>query len=572
MSAVPSSWEGEDRMFQLLEGATPYREADAEEYLRSRWWSGLTLGDLLDRAAHIHPNREAFVDRENRLTYAQAKERADRLAIGLMKLGIRPLDRVLVQLPNWIEFVPVYFACQKIGAVTVMLIDRYRQHEIERLADIAGATAWIVPLQYGKTDFLPIIEDVRQQCPQIANVITVRGEVDRPGFSSLERLIADNEPTEENLERLAARRPDPRQIAHMGPTGGTTGEPKLVPRTHNTIGCNVEYCSKVWGQHCEDTNLIVGSIAHDLSFGKGFIGSVITLGKLVMLDSTDARIVCETIERERVTSIIWVPTLAQRLLQYEEIDDFDLSCVKKMHSAGGAAFPELVREVFGRLNIRFHNGYGATEGMTTITCAEDDIETVCCTVGRPTCPGDIYKVVDQDGNTLPPGTPGELLVKGPSVFTGYYENPEENAKTFDEDGFFKTGDVAKIDENGYITLTGRLKEMINRGGESISATVIEKLINRHPEVAVVGVVPMPDPVMGERVCAYIQPSAGAELSFEGVIAFLREQKAAVLELPERIEFVEAMPYSGVQKIDKQALREDIQKKLEAEALAPEKPR
>jgi 2,3-dihydroxybenzoate-AMP ligase/mycobactin salicyl-AMP ligase len=311
----------------------------------------------------------------------------------------------------------------------------------------------------------------------------------------------------------------------------------------------------------------VGSIAHDLSFGKGFIGSVITLGKLVMLDSTDAQTICEVIEREGVTSVIWVPTLAQRLLQYEDLDTYDLSSLKKMHSAGGAAFPELVREVFGRLNMRFHNGYGATEGMTCITCAEDDIETVCSTVGRPTCPRDEYKVVDLDGNTLPPNTPGELLVKGPSVFTGYYKNPEENAKVFDGDGFFKTGDVAVIDDNGYIRLTGRLKEMINRGGESISATVIESLINRHPDVAMVAVVSMPDPLMGERVCAYIQPVAGCTVTFEMIITFLRSEKASVQQLPERIEFVEAMPYTAAQKLNKTALKEDIAGKLEAEAAA-----
>jgi non-ribosomal peptide synthetase component E (peptide arylation enzyme) len=560
-------------MFRLLEGAIPYREDDAEEYITRRWWSGLTFGDLLDRAADIHPSREAFVDAENRLTYAQARERADRLAVGLMGLGIQPLDRVLVQLPNWTEFVIAYFACQKIGAITVMLVDRYRQHEIERLADITRATAWIVPVRYGKTEFVPIIQDVRRQCPQIAHVITVRaethpgGEVDLPGFASLERLIAESGLTEADRTRLAARSPDPRQVAHMGPTGGTTGEPKIVPRTHNSLGCAVEYCSRSWDQHCEDVNLIVGSIGHDLSFSKGFLGSVMTLGTLVMLDSTDARTICETIERERVTSVIWVPTLAQRLLQFEGLGEFDLSSLKKMHSAGGASFPELVREVVGRLQMRFHNGYGGTEGMTTITCAEDDIDTVCSTVGRPTCPRDLYKVVDADGNTLPPDTAGELLVKGPSMFTGYYRNPEENAKVFDSDGFFRTGDVAKIDKHGYITLTGRLKEMINRGGESISATVIERLIARHPQVAVCAVIAMPDPVMGERVCAYIEPSPGASLTFESIVLFLREEKASVQQLPERIEFVEAMPLTGVNKINKQALREDINKKLEAEALA-----
>ena len=559
-------------MFRLLEGVTPYREEDAVDYTSRRWWSGLTLGDLLDRAADVHPDREAFVDTENRLTYSQVREKADRLAIGLMELGIAPLERVLMQLPNWSEFVSAYFACQKIGAIPVMLVDRYRQHEIERLAEISGATVWVVPAQYAKVDFLPIIEDVLERCPQIAHVITVRGEVDRPGFSSLERLIAENEPTAGRKAQLAERNPDPRQVAHMGPTGGTTGEPKIVPRSHNSVACNVEYCSKVWDQHCEDVNLIVGSIGHDLSFGKGLIGSVLTMGKLVMLDSTDAHLICETIERERVTSVIWVPTLAQRILQFEGLDQFDLGCLRKMHSAGGAAYPELVREVFGRLNMRFHNGYGATEGMTCITCAEDDIETVCSTVGRPTCPGDIYKVVDPDGNTLPADTPGELLVKGPSMFTGYYRNPEENAQVFDKDGFFKTGDLARIDSRGYITLTGRLKEMINRGGESISATVIERLICRHPGVAAAAVIPMPDPVMGERVCAYVEPKPDTELTFDGIVSFLRGEKASVQELPERIEFIDAMPYTGVNKLNKHVLREDIQKKLEAEVGASQAPR
>ena len=190
-------------MFELLEGAPPYREDDAEDYLRRRWWSGLNLGDLLDRAADIRPNKEAFVDRWNRLTYAQAREQADRLAIGLMDLGIKPLDRVMIQLPNWTEFAVVYFACQKIGAITVMLIDRYRQHEAQRLAEISGAIAWVVPPQYGKTDFVPIVDDVRAACPAIRHVITVRGEVDKPGFVSMERLIADNERTPQNLAQLA---------------------------------------------------------------------------------------------------------------------------------------------------------------------------------------------------------------------------------------------------------------------------------------------------------------------------------------------------------------------------------
>jgi 2,3-dihydroxybenzoate-AMP ligase len=550
-------------MARVLKGFVPYKKEDAETYNKFRWWSGLTFGDILDRAADIHPEKEAFVDGKTRLTYAEAREKTNKLAIGLMDLGIQPLDRVLVQLPNWNEFVFSYFALQKIGAITVLLIDRYRQFEINHLISITGATSWVVPSRYKKTDYVPIINDVLKEHPELEHIITVRGHGDQKPFSILEQVIEAAELTEDNLARLADRRPDPMQVAHMGPTGGTTGAPKIVPRTHNSLITGTEYCSKSWDQSNEDINLIAGPIGHDLTFSKGFIGGIITLGKIIFLDSTDDQEVCETIEREKVTSIIWVPTLAQRMLQYRDLDRYDLSSLKKMHSAGGASHPDLVRNVTERLKMKFYNGYGGTEGMTTITRTTDDLEIICTTVGRPTCPYDIYKVIDKDGNELPLNTQGELVLKGPGVFTGYYNNPEENKKVFTEDGFFRTGDVAKIDEKGYITITGRIKEMINRGGESISATDIEELISRHPDVAAVAVVPMPDPVMGERVCAYIQPKAGAQLSFDKIISFLKGQKASVLQLPERIEFIDAMPYTGAQKMDKKSLREDIEKKLQA---------
>jgi 2,3-dihydroxybenzoate-AMP ligase len=549
-------------MAKLLKGVTPYKKEDAEKYNKFRWWSGLTFGDILDRAADIHPEKEAFVDRKTRLTYGEAREKTNKLAISLMDLGIQPLDRVLVQLPNWNEFVFAYFALQKIGAITVLLIDRYRQFEINHLISLTGATFWIVAEKYKKTDYLPIVEDVIKKHPQLKNIILARSEGHGP-FLSMEKLIHEVKLDMPNLQRLAQRRPDPMQVAHMGPTGGTTGAPKIVPRTHNSLITGIEYCSKSWEQSNQDINLLAGPIGHDLTFSKGFIGSIITCGKIIFLDSTDDKEIYETIEREKVTSIIWVPTLAQRMLQYGDLDKYDLSSLKKMHSAGGASHPDLVKDVTEKFNIKFYNGYGATEGMTTITRTTDDLETICTTVGRPTCPYDTYKVVDQNGNELPPNTEGELVLKGPGVFTGYYNNPEENKRAFTQDGFFRTGDLAMINEKGYVTLTGRIKEMINRGGESISSTEIEKLITSHPGVALVAVIPMSDPVFGERVCAYIQPKPGANLSFEKVIAYLKERKASVQQLPERIEFIETMPFTKAEKVDKKFLREDIERKLKA---------
>jgi non-ribosomal peptide synthetase component E (peptide arylation enzyme) len=373
--------------------------------------------------------------------------------------------------------------------------------------------------------------------------------------------LADAELTDENLARLAQTRPNPMQVAHMGPTGGTTGLPKIVPRTHNDLLCGSEYCARAWDIDAGDTCLLAGPIGHDLTFSKGLLGSMLTYGKTVFLDSTDPEDICRTIEKERVTTLVWVPTLAKRLVGFEGLGDYDLSSLNKMHCGGGASLPDLIKAVYEKLGCTYYNAYGATEGQSTITRTDDALETLYKTVGRPTCPHDIYKVVDRDGKELPANTPGELLIKGPGVFTGYYKNLGENAMVFDKDGFFRTGDVAKIDEKGYVTLTGRIKEMINRGGESISAAEIEKLISDHPDVVLVAVIPMPDPDMGERVCAYIQPKPGAKLSFNEIISFLKDKKASVLQLPERIEFVDAMPFTKAEKVDKTALREDIEQKL-----------
>jgi len=545
---------------KLLKGFTPYKKEDVEKYNRLRWWAGLTLGDLLDKAADIYPSKEALVDDKSRLTYSQVRAIVHRLAISLMGLGIKTMDRVLVQLPNWNEFVYSYFALQKIGAIPVLLIDRYRPYEINHLFRLTGATSWIVLEKYRKTDYLPIIRDVLKNSPKVKHIILARGGRHKR-LLNLETMIEQTKLKERDLVRLAKRRPDPMQVAHMGPTGGTTGLPKVVPRTHNSLICGIEYAARAWEMDIHDTCLLAGPIGHDLMFTKGLCGSFFTLGKMVFLDSTDPTDICRTIQQEKVTAIVWVPTLAKRLIDFEGLKNYDLSSLKKMHCGGGVSQPEIIKGVWEKLGCTFFNGYGGTEGQTTITRWEDPSEAVLHTVGRPTCPYDTYKVVDRKGKALPPNTPGELIIKGPGVFTGYYKAPEENKMALNKQGFFSTGDVVKIDEAGNVTITGRIKEMINRGGESISATEIESLIIGHPGVAIVAVIPMPDPVMGERVCAYIQPKPGANLNFDKIIAYLKERKASVLQFPERIEFIEDMPLTKAEKVDKKTLTEDIKKKI-----------
>jgi 2,3-dihydroxybenzoate-AMP ligase len=544
-----------------LDGFRPYETEDGEKYNRLRWWAGLTFGDILDKAADIYPEKEALVDGEKRLTYSRVRDHVNRLAVSLMALDLKPLDRAMVQLPNWHEFVFAYFALQKIGTIPILILPRHREYEINHIARLTEAVAWILPEKHKGTNYGPILQSVLKENHSLKYSITVRGRGEA-GRLRLDALIDDPEPDEGALRRLARRRPDPMEVAHMGPTGGTTGLPKVVPRTHNDYLCRVEYLARSWELESRDTLLLVAPVTHDLTFSVGLCSAIFTFARTVMLDDTGAESICRIIEKERVTAIAWTPTLAHRVLQYERLKDFNLTSLQKIYCGGGMSSPELIRSASEKLGCRVLNGYGGTEGMSTLPRLHDDLERKCLTVGRPTCPYDVYRIVDTGGREVPPNVPGELAVKGPGIFTGYYKMPGENAQVFDREGFFRTGDQAMIDDAGDIVLTGRLKDIIVRGGENISPVEIENLIIAHPDVEAVAVIGMPDPVMGEKACAYIQPRQGKQIPLEEIKAFLRKRGASVLQYPERVEMVDSLPVVGSKGlVDKKALREDIRKKV-----------
>ena len=245
----------------------------------------------------------------------------------------------------------------------------------------------------------------------------------------------------------------------------------------------------------------------------------------------------------------------------EDFGKYDLRSLKKICVGGAPSTPELVKSIYQKLGCKVHNGFGSVEGTCAATRPDDSIETICHSVGKPICPYDTLKIVDPEGRELPPNKEGELVSKGPGVFTGYFKSAEDNQRVFTKDGFFRTGDLAKKDEREYIYITGRIKDIIIRGGENISAIDIENLISAHPGIQSVAVVGMPDKILGERICAYVQPRSGVTLTFEGIISFLKGRGASVLQLPERIEFVESIPLTNIGKPDKKVLREDIQKRL-----------
>jgi 2,3-dihydroxybenzoate-AMP ligase len=546
-------------MYKPIDGFIPYALEDAIKFTKLRRWPGITMGDMFDKATDLYPKKEALIDDKTRLTYAQLREKVDRLAIGLMKLGIEPTDRVLLQLPNWGEFVYSYFALQKIGAIVVLMLPRHNQLEINHLAQLTEAKAWIVPEQYRKISYLSIITDVLQSSSSIKYVISTRGKESARFKTDIDRLIAESELNEASLSKLAERRPDPGEVCHILPTGGTTGLPKAAARSHNDYICNVEYHARAWELNDNDICLVSTPVGHNLGLLVGITGTIFTYGKIVLLDSTRTEDFCNVVQREKVTCAPMVPSLVLRVVNFEGLKDYDMSSLRKIYAGGAPSLPELVKNVHQKIGCTFVNAFGMVEGPCCMTRLDDDFDTICNTIGRPCCPYEEFNVVDQDETPLPPNTEGELVAKGAGIFTGYFRS--DNKSIFTKDGFLKTGDLAKIDEAGNIKITGRIKDIILRGGENISAVEIEELIMANPAVEDVAVIGMPDKDLGERVCAYIKPTSGQRPSLEDIVSFMKIKGASVLQLPERIELIDEIPLTKAGKHDKKVLRQDVKKRL-----------
>ncbi|MEE8473421.1 MAG: AMP-binding protein, partial [Dehalococcoidia bacterium] len=384
------------------------------------------------------------------------------------------------------------------------------------------------------------------------------------GTLSLSKLMAEARVDEGSGEYLRRFRPSPDDVIHLAPTGGTTGLPKLVPRTANAHLTKAHYFCQAFGKGPEDVDLLFAPINHDAP-QLATVGSMVLLGtKIVLSPSTRINDILEAVERERATFTFLVPALLTDVLYAPDRDKYDISSLKTVVSGGAHCPSELVKAVTEQLSFKFFNCYGQTEGAGVGTRADDPLDVIAYTVGKPFCPHDKYRVVDDDGNELPQGEIGELATLGPCIFSGYYKSDEENKQVFTRDGFFRSGDMAKFDPQGHIIITGRKKDIINRGGEKVSAVEVEEMIIRHPKVMRAAVVGMPDARLGERVCAYVQPMPGESLSFEEIDSFLKAEGASVMVLPERVEVLDTFPVTAMDKTDKESLRKDITGKLEAE--------
>jgi 2,3-dihydroxybenzoate-AMP ligase len=542
------------------EGFTPYDRRAAERYEKRRWWLGMTLGDVFDKSCDLYPTKDALVSEGERYTYQELRDLVNQTAYNLLQHGFRAGDTMLLQLPNCSEFIISYFALQKIGVVLVLLTVNHSIREIVHLANLTQPKGWILPNHYRNIDFLSLANRVQTQTQDLKEVFFLGEQVTDGGFrfNDLLKQTADPKKIEISLE---AARPDPRDVCQILPSGGTTGLPKGAPRTHNDYLCNIEYTSKAWDLNVTDTCLVATTVGHNLALLVTVTASIFHGATMVLLDSTKPEDFCRIVQAEKVTCTGLVPTLVSRYVNYENLDRFDMTSLKRIYVGAANSPPELVRQVEEKIGARYINAFGMVEGPLAQSRPHDPLDIRCNTIGRPCCPYDELVTLDDKGNINPPGKEGELAAQGPGIFTGYLKNPQANKDSFTEDGYFRTGDLAVIDYKGVIRITGRIKDIIIRGGENIAARDVEDLISSHPGVEYVAVVGMPDPDLGEQVCAYIKPVGGSRLSYEGIIEHLQKMEAAKMHYPARVEFVKEIPLTAAGKADKKVLREDIKKKI-----------
>jgi 2,3-dihydroxybenzoate-AMP ligase len=546
----------------VLEGVVPFPPEFARRYREKGYWLDKTLAQEYRIAFEKYEKRVALLDRDRSITYGDLDRMSDNLALNLLETGFRPLDRVVVQLPNVAEFVVLYLALQKIGGIPIAALMPHRFAEISQFVELSGAVACVVPENQGDFDYCNMIERIRQKSPHLRHGIVLGQE--RRGFLSLSDLIA--KPAALPKSKLSEIKIDPVDPAIFQLSGGTTGIPKLIPRTHNDYAYNSKMASKVCAIGEHSVVLIILPIAHNLPLAcPGIQGVLFHGGRVVLSTSARPEDVCALIEKHGVTHIKVVPALLIRLLHDPAVTRHNLSSLKIIQSGGQSMLPE-VRLLSKKLipSAFVQENFGMSEGLLMFVRLDDPLDVANETVGRPVSPDDEVRLLDDDDREILGGEVGELCCRGPYTLRGYFGVPEYNARTFTSDGFYRSGDLMRRHKSGNYIVEGRKKDLINRGGEKISAEEIENLILSHPSVKNASCVPVPDPVLGERMCACVLLRENAGLGFDELKTFLLGKEIAKYKVPERLEIMQDFPLSPFGKVSKKSLTEMIAKKMEQE--------
>ncbi|EKR5757624.1 medium-chain fatty-acid--CoA ligase [Escherichia coli] len=533
-----------------------FNEQRRAAYRQQGLWGDASLADYWQQTARAMPDKIAVVDNHGAsYTYSALNHAASCLANWMLAKGIESGDRIAFQLPGWCEFTVIYLACLKIGAVSVPLLPSWREAELVWVLNKCQAKMFFAPTLFKQTRPVDLILPLQNQLPQLQQIVGVDKLAPATSSLSLSQIIADNTP----LTTAITTHGD--ELAAVLFTSGTEGLPKGVMLTHNNILASERaYCARLnltW----QDVFMMPAPLGHATGFLHGVTAPFLIGARSVLLDIFTPDACLALLEQQRCTCMLGATPFVYDLLNVLEKQPADLSALR-FFLCGGTTIPKKVARECQQLGIKLLSVYGSTESSPhAVVNLDDPLSRFMHTDGYAAAGVEI-KVVDDARKTLPPGCEGEEASRGPNVFMGYFDEPELTARALDEEGWYYSGDLCRMDEAGYIKITGRKKDIIVRGGENISSREVEDILLQHPKIHDACVVAMPDERLGERSSAYVVLKAPHHsLSLEEVVAFFSRKRVAKYKYPEHIVVIEKLPRTASGKIQKFLLRKDIMRRL-----------
>jgi len=541
-----------------------FTEGMITEYVKEGYWDTSVISDFWDRNAILHPDEEAIVEGNAKLTWYQAKQQIDRIALSLLELGIKRDEKIAVQLYNCAELFTFRLACEKAGIIAVTLLHNFRHAEVLSILRHTGAIGIVIPLEFRKFDHFKMIQEIRTDLPSLKYIFVIGDDVPEGAISVKEMA---ERPLEEKYppDYLQKTKFSPFETFQIATTTGTTGMPKCVEFT----SCVRQSTGRVIAKRLKMTREdVVGAFAPVIAggcFNEAYRAAPMVGAKIVLAKYFTPEEIIPLIEKEKVTIIASVSTILIRILDYPEFEKYDLSSIRIVKH-GGAPLPyDQGLEVWKKFNRPVLPAYGGLDvGTISSSFTHHPKEILLNTVGKP-LDGVEIKLVDESNQEVPIGAIGEVAVRGPHCQPGYYGDPQATREAW-QDGWFHTGDLGSFDTEGRLTIRGRCKDIIIRGGQNIYPLEIENMLLRHPKVFKAAVIGMPDLEMVEKVCAYVVPKSGEEFSFSEMVQFMKDQSIALFKIPERLELVNDLPLSGGIKVDKKLLMQDLKTRLKREGV------
>jgi acyl-CoA synthetase (AMP-forming)/AMP-acid ligase II len=536
------------------------------QYRQQGFWTDKVLTDYLEACIVKQPERVAVLDeRSGSVTYSQLGERATRLALGLHEAGVSKGDFFIIQIPNWYEFSVIHLALTYLGAISVSVPVTFRHHEVQFVARATGAKGIAIPDDYQDFNFVEMMGDLRGRLANL-EIVLVIGEHAATGMLSYQDLMSGPRMVTDSNKGFGATKPRPDDVTFVVFTSGSTGEPKGVMHTSNTLAAiNATYV-KEYGVSSDDVIFMPAPLGLSVGLMQGGRLAVFTGATLLLQERWEPEKSIHLISQERATLTVVVPTMLQDIVTSPKLLDHEsLPSLRLVWVGGAFVSPSLVQRAHANLpHTLISPGWGMSEGIGS--CCNDDtpVSKVQTTDGRA-FPGTELKIVSPEGEEIPFGDEGELAMRGPQLFAGYLHRPDLTDAAFLSDGFLRTGDLAQIDSDGYVKITGRVKDLIIRGGLNISPVEVEEILSGDSRITTIALAGMPDERLGERICAFVVLKSGAELTLEDLADLAEKSGLAKQKWPERLEILTELPMTPTGKVQRYALKQLITEKLTEES-------